>query len=137
MQLDKVSDKEQADKINQALLKESNTQHTHPFFIVQDAYKHHDIFILNKNEEMAGVLYLMDHGEGSAEIYKLYIFERLRGKGYAVETVETVKETLKGYGYSELCIEALTFDVIPFWTKLGFMPLSDDAEFNRHFSLSI
>jgi N-acetylglutamate synthase-like GNAT family acetyltransferase len=137
MQIEKITNTTQSKIINDCLLLEPSNENTHPFFILDEAIDNHDIFILRKNDECIGVLFLMAHDEVSAEIYKLYIFNKYRGLNYGNETVLSVIKLLKEHGYNELSVEVLTLSVIPFWEKLGFQPLDSEWDGNRHFSRSI
>lgn len=137
MQIEKITNTTQSKIINDYLLLEPSNENTHPFFIHDEAIDNHDIFILRKNDECIGVLYLMAHDEVSAEIYKLYIFNKYRGLNYGNETVLSVIKLLKEHGYNELSVEVLTLSVIPFWEKLGFQPLDPKWDGNRHFSRKI
>lgn len=137
MQIDKITNTTQSKIINDFLLLESQSENTHPFFILDEAIDYHDIFTLRKNDECIGVLFLMAHDEESAEIYKLYIFEKYRGLNYGKETVHSVIKLLKEHGFKELSVEVLTLSVVPFWKKLGFKPIDPNWDGNRHFSRQI
>lgn len=137
MQIEKIINVSQSKAINASLLLEPKGEHTHPFFIHDGSIGNNDIFTLQKNNECIGVLYLKSHDEDSAEIFKLYIFHKYRGRNYGRETVLSVIDLLKKHGYSELSIEVLTLSVVPFWKKLGFKPLDPDWNGNRNFSRPI
>ncbi|QCD02226.1 GNAT family N-acetyltransferase [Citrobacter portucalensis] len=137
MQIEKITKIEQSKLINDLLLLEPTEENTHPFFIHDGIIDSHNIFTLRKNDECIGVLFLNSHDEESAEIYKLYIFHKYRGRNYGKETVLSVIELLKQHGYTELLVEVLTLSVVPFWKKLGFIPLDSEWDGNMHFSRPI
>lgn len=137
MKLVKIDTEEQAKSINGPLLKEPKTENTHPFYINSGALTQENVFSLRHNDEDVGLVFLKDHGEGTAEIYKFYIFTPYRGRGIGKLAVESIISVLKAEGYNELCLEVLTFDVIPFWKKFDFEPLAPEFDENRHFQRNI
>jgi len=137
MELVKISTIEQAKIINDPLKEEPETENTHPFYINPGAFTYENIFSLKHNGQNVGLVFLKDHGEGCAEIYKFYIYTPFRRCGLGRLAVETIISVLKTEGYNELCLEVLTFDLVPFWTRFDFEPLAPEFAGNRHFQRKI
>lgn len=78
------------------------------------------LFVLEKEENIIGVIVVTDEGEGVLEIKNLAVQTEAQGKGYGQELIRMVEEKFKG-DFSILQVgtgdSPLT---IPFYEKYGF-----------------
>ncbi|MHA2118191.1 MAG: GNAT family N-acetyltransferase [Candidatus Thorarchaeota archaeon] len=74
------------------------------------------IYVLEVNDEMAGMALLKTMGEGIGEVKRMFIRPEHRGKGYGHKMMQTLLRAAKEIGYSTLRLE--TANIMPAALKI-------------------
>lgn len=104
--------KKQLEKLQSKLSKESNVG-------ITDIYGNmvQDYFALEAGGDLIGVASISPFGDGSAELFKLYIDPEQRGKGLGVYLLKETLNLLVSKGFIEIFVET-TPESREFWEKI-------------------
>ena len=99
------------EQFNRALPKGFNTPDTRFYFV------------LNNEEEVVGVLFILKAQEFVAAIADFIIYAAYRGKGYGLQALEAIEEELKQDGYKAIILNVFEDNIAAktLYEKFGFV----------------
>jgi len=79
--------------------------------------------ILNNEEEIVGALFILKAQEFVAAIADFIVYEKYRGKGYALQALKAIEEELKQDGYKAIILNVFEDNIAAktLYEKFGFI----------------